>query len=44
MSIEAVAKIFVICQPEKVLILPKRSEILRLHCLLSRYPDRKRAN
>ena len=44
MSVGAVAKTFVIRQPEKVSISLRKSLIPRLHCLILRYPNRKKVN
>ena len=44
MDIRVAIKAFVICQSKKVLILLTRGEIPRLHRLLSKYLNRRRAN
>ena len=43
-SVGAAAKVFAICQFEKMLIPPARNEIPRLHRLLSGYLNGKKAN
>ena len=42
MSVESAVKIFIIHQSQKILILLEQSEIPRLHCLSSRYPNKKK--
>ena len=44
MGAGATIKAFVIHQPKKVLIPPRKSEIPRLHRLSLGYPDGRRAN
>ncbi len=44
MDAGSAVKAFVVCQPKKVLISPKRGEIPRLYCLLSRHPNGRKRN
>ena len=43
-DVRVVAKTFVIRQSEKVVISLEKDVISRLHCLSSRYLDRRKAN
>ena len=44
MGARATTKAFIIRQPEKMSMPPRRGQIPRLDCLSSRYPDGRRAN
>ncbi len=44
MGVRAAAKVFVVRQLDKESISPGRGDIPRLHCLLSRHLDGRRAN
>ena len=44
MDVRSVAKILIVYQSQEVLIELKQLEVLWLYCLLSRHPNRKKAN
>lgn len=44
MGIRSAVDAFVICQSQKVPLSPGQGEILKLYCLLSKYPNKIKMN